>query len=277
MALTVKSAILNAGKRLVDGALSGRTQWAPAFFKLGSAYNFTPSAAETDVTGATVWQGGPGLVSARSIAPGTVRYSMTVPEGVGPFSFGNVVVFGNASNGTILPLFKIVLPVEMRKEVSTTNPGATDPSARPGDRVVISITITQKVADANDPDLIVTIVAPSFASLPVFETDMTVPPPLSQPWQQFIISNDSRTGTPTLVTKRSSDNTYWGVPLSQNLRDPRFGMVVGGTAGEGYLPDSRSWLWGQRYTTPNNKFQGQIGGFGYNTIGPSKLLSGGSY
>jgi hypothetical protein len=276
MALTVKSILLNKGRELVDAALTGRARYAPYAFKLGSSVNFTPAKTETDVTGATVFTGGPELIQARATSQGTVRYSMTLPEGSGPFDFGNIVLFANTSDGQALPLIKIALPFLVRKEPATTTLDPDNPYPRPGDRMVITAYIVQNIEDSDGvPSITVTVTAPASAGLPMFDDESTLPPPVSQPWNQFVIQKHSLTGTPVIGTKDAND-TYWGSPLRQNLRDPNFGVNHGGYAGQGYSAPTNTWAWGHKYETADIKFSGQIGGYGYTTIvTPEPVVIGG--
>jgi hypothetical protein len=276
MPLTVKSVLLNKGRELVDAALTGRARYAPYAFKLGSSVNFAPLKTDLDVTGAVVYTGGPELIQARATSQGSVRYTMTLPEGVGPFDFGNIVLFANTSDGQELPLIKITLPFLVRKEPASTTLDPDNPYPRPGDRMVITAYILQNVEDSDGlPSISVTITAPASASLPIFDDESTVPPPVSHPWNQFVIQKHTLTGTPVLATK-DGDDIHWGTPMRQNLRDPNFGTVHGGYAGEGYLAPQHTWSWGHKYETPNVKFSGQVGGYGYTTIVvPAPIVIGG--
>jgi hypothetical protein len=276
MAAEVRAIVLDEGKQLVSGALVGTHTFGAFYFRLGTAYNFTPDGTATDVTGG-FWDSTANLVQTKNVSPGVTRYTMTIPEGVGPLEFGNIMLFANRSDGVKLPYLHIILPFPVRKEASSISSAgltAEDVYPRPGDRVVITATVVQRIMDESTP-VTVTVTAPSYAGLPLFDDETLVPPAATVSWEQFVIAEHTATGTPTIVAKRQSDDTYWAIPFFQDLKDPSFGTIDGGRAGEGYQPGVYTWVWGHRYMTDDADYSGQVGGFGYLTLNPNAPIIGG--
>lgn len=256
--------ILNRGKELLGGAASGFSRFAAHSFNLGSTAGYTPVATDTNVRGSIVYTGHAGLVQSRMVDRDTVTFTMLVPEGVGPFSFGSVVLFGNAFDGSPLPFIEIAFPYTIDKVIADPNIGAGTPFPKPGSRLMISVTFKISTASAGTA-VTVSVVAPQFNNLPSFEDEMSLPPPLAQPWNQFIVQRHTVLKNPVLATKRA-DASQWGMPLFDNLRSPRFGFIDGGVMGDKYQAEGCNWLFGQRYDTPAEYFQGQVGGASYTTL-----------
>lgn len=280
----VKSVILDEGATLINGALTGYSRFAPHSFKIGDQAGFTPVATDSDVSGSTVFVGNSNYIHAKAVDSNTVQYTMVVPEGEGPFDVGNIVMFAASLTNEPLAIVKCVLPFTIPKKVSDPNLSNGSPFPKPGGRLIISVTLSHRiVGDVGDTNITVQVLAPSFASMPYYPDELSVPPVLTQPWNQFVLHNHTQIGTPALVTKRA-DQSYWAMPVFQNLRHPKFGHIVGGHVGDGYQTDQHAWVWGHKYSTPNNRYKGQIGGHGYQnltvyeprTIGGAPYRNGGS-
>lgn len=265
MSNLVKATILTEGRKLMASALAGATRFAPHSFTLGSAAGITLDVGRADVEGERVWTGdaASGLIQARLMDSSTVRYTLTIPEGEGPLTFGNVMLFANDFTGTKIPFIHITLPFQITKPVSDPNINNANPFPKPGSRLVISITVKHTVLEGNG-NVTVTVVAPSYHTLPVFADEASLPPPEAQPWSQFILANHTRAGAPSVVTKRP-DGTYWGMP-TRNLQHPHFGYVDGGVGGDAYQTDNHGWAFGYYYRTATEDFSGQVGGYGYRTV-----------
>lgn len=72
-------------------ALAGPTVPVIASFKLGDAYNFTPSSSDTGIHGSLVEQGTPS--AAVVVSPNLLRYTIVVDPTAGPFDFGEVGLY----------------------------------------------------------------------------------------------------------------------------------------------------------------------------------------
>lgn len=255
----VKAVLLDSGKRLITGALTGFSALGPTKFRVGTSAAFEPLSTDTDITGGVVFEGLSGLIQSRRIADDTVRYTMVIPESYGPFQIGNIVMWASHSTGEEFPLVKVVLPFTVSKIVSDPDVGSQQPMPIPGNRFTINITIKHSI-DADD--VTVDVINPDFASLTFFDNEQNVPPPVLNPYFNFVVNFDTRTGTPSLVSQKD-DGTQWGIPFWRNLRDPKFAVIDGGVVGDGRINDGHSFLWGYFYTTPNELLHGEVGGSGY--------------
>ena len=272
----VRAVVLNEGKTLVSGALAGFFAYGPTRFRVGTAAGFEPSSGDTDVRGRVVFTGLSGLIQRRKIAEDTVRYTLTITEKYGPFDIGNIVLFASAGDGPEKALISVVLPFTVKKEPSDPNLTASNPYPIPGSRFIVNITVKHTL---DGGEAIVEIKNPNFSSLPYFDTEFSVPPALTNPYQQFTVHNDTRIDTPTLVTKRI-DGSYWGIPFWQNYRSPKYGVIDGGVDGDDYTTEQGNFAWGYFYLTPDEVLDGQLGGSGYvqdNTLGYATVVGGASY
>ena len=266
MTLTVKSTIKTAGLALIQGAQTGFSRFAAHSFVLGSGSNYTPVPSGTTVNGSVVFTGTAALIEAKVMSDDTTNYILTVPEGAGPFSFGSIILYANNLDGTPLAYMEASLPFAVQKIFSDPNLSVASPFPLPGSRLIITFSV-KTVIGVGDTPINVTVTAPSYSSLAYFPDETTLPPPQTQPWNQFVLHNHSQSGAPALVTKRA-DDTYWGAGLLQNLTNPNFGTLNGGNSGDGWLPDPVSFAWGGTYKMTDNDYAGQLGGFGYTTLDP---------
>ena len=270
----VKSGLLKKGLPLISGALTGYSRFAAHSFKLGSGSGHDLDQLRENVVGSLVYTGDSRLIQARFLEEASVRYTMTVPEGVGPFSFGNIILYAVDFEGQQLPLLEIVLPFAVTKEVANPDLSSSSPFPQPGSRLVITAVIKHSIA-TNSAELIsVQVITPSFSNMPFFQDDATLPPPTSQPWSQFVIMHHNVAKRPVLGTK-NSDGTYWGSPFMQNLNHPDFGDADGGVQGDGYAVDPYSWAYGREYSTPSGDFRGILGGFSYTEFNSEGLAGNG--
>lgn len=272
----VKAVLLNSGKNLITGNLTGFTALGPTEFRIGNQAGFVPLKTETGPRGAMVFAGKSGLIQSRRLAEDTVRYTMTITEKYGPFDIGNIVMYASHADGMQRALFMVVLPFKVAKKVADPDAGSANPFPTPGSRFTINVTIKHSIeAD----DIIVEVIDPQFSSLPYFDTQFSVPPSITNPYATFVIHNDTRVNTPVLATKRGTGD-YWGIPFFQNLRSPKFGVIDGGEMGDDHKEDQGSFAWGYFYLTPNDLLDGKIGGTGYiqdNDLGYVDVVGGVPY
>lgn len=274
----VKATILNAGKTLVNGALTGYSKFAPHSFLLGSGSGHDVDKDRTTVVGSLAFTGTTELITARQIADDTVRYTMTIPEGVGPITFGSVILNAVGFDGRVLPYIEISLPFTFTKEVADPIVGNGNPFPKPGSRLIITAIVKHTVVESDSDTIQVIVTAPSFANMAFFDNEFNLPSPESQPWNQFVLTNHTNVGAPVLVTKRA-DSTYWGVPYLQSIHHPRFGHYDGGDRGDNYQTNQHRWVWSRNYRTPKTSYKGQVGGYGYKTltISSPSVIGGSSY
>ena len=248
--------ILNAGKYIVSEAMAGLSSALPHHFDVGSAYGFSPSSADTVISGTKVFTGQGDLVQVNIVAEDTVRYVCSIPENYGPFDVGNMILFMTDTDGTVLPYFEVVLPVPVKKLQS--EPSQTqDGYSVPGTRLAISIQIKhheEAIIESID------ILTPTYSSFPTFYSESDVPLGVGSTYGQFIVSYDTRTKGPVLYTI-DADGVRWGMPFTHQLEDPNFGHMNGGIDGEGYGQEPDEIVWGGLFTTPNESYQAEpVGG-----------------
>lgn len=278
MALEVRSVLKSEGDALIGGGFSGYSRFAPYGFKLGSGFAYTPTRDGNQPNGTIVYEGGPGMITSKMVSLNSVRYTLTVPEGVGPFDFGSVVLYMNAFDGTPLAFLEASFPYAIPKVISDPGISNASPFPKPGSRVVISFFHTWNPL-TDESAITVQLLPAAYANIPKFDSDVNLPAPAVNPWEQFVIDNHSLTGSPAIVAKRS-DGSYWGLPLEQNVMSPKFGVLSGGHAKDGYVNDQRGYAWGHKYTTPNDAYKGQVGGMSYTTVISSpeaQVIGGASY
>lgn len=272
----VKATLLETGKRLTSGALAGFSRFAPHSFKCGATADFTFSPSEVAHRGSLVYTGSASLIQTRIVTFNTVRYTCVLPEGVGPFTFGNLVLFSSDFNGEPIPFVGISFPFALTKTLSDPNWNNSNPFPKPGNRLVISITVTHSEI-TDDSRITVNLLTPTYSNLPFFEDETVLPPAESQPWPQFVLHNHTSRGMPVFVSKRD-DDTYWGAPM-QNIQHPHFGFIDGGVSGDSYQTSQHAWLDGRYYTTLAGQYSGVMGGMGYTDIAqfPDSIIGGATY
>lgn len=254
-----KAVLLNVGKRLITGALTGFSPIGPHSFRVGDSAGYEPSPNDTEIDGDEVFIGFAGLMQARRIAEDTVRYTLTIPESKGPFSIGNIVMYGTHYDNEPTPFIKVVLPFKVVKRVSNPDLSNPNPFPEPGNRFVVNITLKHSIAETT---VNVTVTPQTFAGLPYYDTSLSVPPPLLNPYNQYVIHNHFNTNSPTIVVK-AADGQSWGIAYMQNVRSPKFGIIDGGNGGDNHLASNYAYAWGQFYLTPNEYYSGQVGGSSY--------------
>lgn len=255
----VTAILLREGRRLLSGALAGMTGVGPTHFRVGPTAGFTPQDTDTDVRGGLAFEGKSGLIQIRMVAVDTVRYTMIITEAFGPFDIGNIVMYASNGDDNALPMFEVVLPFAVKKTRGDPDLNNATPFPSPGNRFTINVTIKHSL---DGDDINIEVINPEFASLPVFDTQLNIPPAAINPWQQFVVHNDTRVNSPVVVSKDEAGQ-YWGIPFWQNLRSPKFGVIDGGVSGDNHLEEQGAFLWGYFYLTPNILLTGTLGSTGY--------------
>lgn len=255
----IKAKFVEKGKRLITGALTGFSVMSIHSFQIGTDFGFEPSETDEVARGTVVFTGYSGLTQSKAITDDTVRHTILLPESIGPFPMGNLVLFGSHLDGTAIPFLSISLPFTVQKIRSDPNFNDTLAAPVPGSRFVIHVDIKHSIFG---PVPSVTVVTAEYANLAFFDTEGKVPPPSLNPYSQFVVNYDTRTKSPAVVSKRS-DGTYWGIAMFQNYRDPKFGILDGGVKGDEYSPTQYGFISGYFYTTPDSEYSATVGGAGY--------------
>lgn len=256
----IKAVFLDSGKRLVTGALAGFSIFSIHSFKIGDSFGFEPNKEDLQPTGTVVFTGFNGLTQTKATAEDTVRYTIIVPEHAGPFMMGNMVIYGAHLDGVEIPFLSVVFPFSIQKIKSEPPVAGVITPPTPGSRFSINIDIKHSLEEIEE--VTVNVVSPEYASLPFYANETQVPAPELNPWSQFIVSYDSRTKSPVLVT-RDSTGVYWALPMQSNFKDPKLGIMDGGIQGDGLGPSPYDILSGHWYATPDDDYAGSIGGLTY--------------
>lgn len=264
MAGKVKTILLTGGQAQVLNSASGFGSYAPSSFKVGSAAGFTDlSAAEVAPRGDITFSGDALLMQSRQLATGTTRFTLVLPEGAGPFTVGNVVMYTRGLNGEV-PFAMMVLPFPITKKVSAYDSGGLN-LPNPGSSILINITLKQIVlndGDNSDVTITVQVVSPEYANLPYEGRESDLPAPELIPWDQFILQETELTGGPAFVTK-DGDNALWVMPFLKEIYHPKYNTLGGGVRGDDYREVDFPIITGHRYRTDNSRYRGQLGFGGY--------------
>lgn len=262
--------LLDGGNRQILSAAAGFSSFAPHSFVIGDLAGFE-GVQKTEKTprGNTVYTGDGTLMQSRLLEEGVVRYTMIVPEGVGPFKIGNLIMNTVGLNQEPVPYAMLVLPFPIYKKASEFDSGASG-LPNPGNRLLFSFTIKHEIVDGTSDDVLIEVIAPEYSNLPYFDSEARVPAPALVPWAQFILQKPALTGVPALVA-RGSDDRFWIQPFYRDLRHPAYNVMSGGASGDGYRQSPYSWLWGQRFLTAKADFRGTIGGYPFKAIGVANL------
>lgn len=258
----VKVYMLNTGKQLFSTALAGISVVNATYFSVGDSANFTGDPTLVAPLGANVFSGSADLISVTLIAPDTVRYTMTMPEDVGPFQVGNIMLYGSLPNNILTPLLHVVFPFKYDKTTSATTTLLPNGLPTPGSRLVINVSV-RHVFDSDNFEVYVEF--PDFANLPSFDSETSIPSGEINPWNAFLINRSVNTGSPVFGARNLLDNTQWGMPLWNRLTDPQFNVITGGVSGDGYIPDRLDYVSGGHYLTNEINFKGFAGGSTYTT------------
>jgi len=268
----MQSILLNTGKAALARAVAEGRKLKVAAYRIGQAANFTPVVTDINVKPTSVYQGDAATVSTSLINQDEVRYTLTLIEPIGPFNVGNIMLFladDVGGSNTLIPYLFGVLPTAVAKYKN-------NPPASIGNRLVFNMTAKYtNVSEAFE----LKIVTPLYASLPNYRDEYDLPAPGSASYQQMILQNNTRTGTPAVAVRREMDNAFFIAPFMQRLDDPGFGGLRGGVVGDRYLPFYGNYYAGGLYNMPTAAFTDNLdGGDGWGAPGEADLpVDGGSY
>lgn len=266
-----KVKLLREGRKVILSAASGFASFAPHSFQVGTLAGFNDASEdETVPRGDIVFTGDSYLMQARRVDEESVKYTMVLPEGTGPFMVGNIVMNAVAVGQQPIPYAMIILPFRIEKKLAEYDTGISG-LPNPGNRMAISLTVKHRVHDYDDVDnVIVDVIAPEYANLSFFDDESGLPSADLNPWSQFILQNSLLTKHPSIVSK-GVDGRYWIMPFFKDIRHPKYNVLSGGIAGDNYRESRYGWLWGHQYSTEEGKFKGSIGGYTYSSIGVAAL------
>ena len=271
----LEAVILDGGKAAISSALIGLDGSAPHSFIVGTEAGGTLDSTIVAVTGEEVFEGGTGSISVSRLSEDTVRYICTISEAEGPFQVGNLLLnLSNLEDG-VVPFVHVILPVAITKKQA--DPTVTTEGYQvPGSRLSFNIEVTH----SKDAEIVsVTVVTPTYSTLPMFATEADVPNGAALTYRNFVIQYDTRTKTPVLGTV-DQNNIRWGMPYSRNVSDPAFGHLDGGQDGEGYGGEVDEFIPGLSYIylrIDSDFDEPDIGGVPYTATALPDTIGGASY
>lgn len=257
--MIIKGKVLDAGKHIITNALIGQATSYASSFKVGDLAAFTFDKTEVAPRGTIVHQGSTNDIAVTRIANDTVRFVCSIPEGYGPFTMGNLVMYMEDENNDEVPFLAVAFPATVLKQPSNDQI-TTDGFTLPGTRFAVSIEIRHS---DEETDVIVNILPPDYSSLPTFSTELDVPPASALTFKQFVINYHSAIKGPVLMTI-DENNVRWAQPFTQQIIDPNFGQLDGGMDGEGWGNESQELVWGGAYGTLDSSYtENPVGGAAY--------------
>lgn len=247
----MKEILLESGERLLAKAIAEGRKIKITQVRLGSSAGFVPVTTGNNVTPSVSFTGGSTYIVPSVINNDTVRYTVILPEHVGTFDVGNVMLFAD-DNGELVPFLWAVADTAVKKYARA--------DGNLGTRLVFAMKLKFMNISEN-VDLIVQ--SPTYSSLASYDTNLVIPNPSSATYQQFFIQNHSKLQTPVFVARRAQDNGYFGFPFMQRTDDPNFGVLDGGVLGDGYAPYLGRIYWGNYYITPEVEYTERLEGGQY--------------
>lgn len=271
--MIIAGRILDKGKVIISNAITGLATSYATGFRIGDLAAFDIITSETGPRGTVVFEGSTQDIAVTRIAIDTVRFVCSITEGVGPFTMGNLVLYMQDDKGDSVPFIMVAFPKQVVKTPSNDQV-TTDGYTLPGSRFAVAIHV--KHSD-EATDVVVEILPPDYSSLPSFATENDVPPGNALTYKQYVVNYDTRVKTPVMFAV-DEDNTRWGNPFYQQLRDPRFGQLDGGVDGEGYGGEAAEIVFGMFYTTEDRDFTvNPVGGSTYTDSSILQTVGGATY
>ncbi len=266
--------VLNSGKHLIANSVIGLSTGFASGFLVGETAGFNVDETDTAPRGAISYTGPSQDIAVTRIADDTVRFVCSVPEGIGPITMGNLVLYIQDELNNSVPFVSVAFPFAVIKAKSADQVSQNG-VLLPGTRFAISIEV--KFTNQTSTVTIV-ILPPDYSSLPTYATEADVPPAGSSTFKQFVVNFDTRVGTPVMYAI-DHNNVRWANPFYQQLRDPRFGQLDGGMDGEGWGGESDDITFAEFYTTPDSAYTtNPIGGATYTDSDTSlKTIGGATY
>lgn len=246
----MQTVLLDSGKAALASAIANGTKLKIGAYRIGQAANFAASTSATNVSPVSVYQGTAANISTSLVENDQIRYVITVPESVGPFSVGNIMLFLQDEEGELIPYLHGIQPVPIPKYKS-------NPPTIIGNRLVFNL--TAKYTNISEAFTLV-VSSPVYASLPNYRDEYELPNPSYAVYQQAVLQNNTVNGSPGLVVRRSIDNSWYINTFFQRIDDPAYGILKGGIAGDSYLPFYGDYYSCGLYTNSSSDFNNTIDG-----------------
>lgn len=238
-------------------------------FAVGDLAGFEPRETEETPRGEITYRGSRNTIKIKfDKEEATLKISMVIPENVNDLKIGNIMVYANSST-EVVPIILMTLPRQIVKQ-NVSNDLTNLGFLYPGTRMVISVSV--KYVDANEAGVSASITAavPTYTNIPFFGSDSDLPVGDANPWQQFILNSfGAMGGSPTFVTKEEN-NQYYATPLFQDIKHPKYGVIVGGQSMERV-----NWIFGGLYSNGSELYTGNIGGMSYDNSSEQATVVGG--
>lgn len=180
-------------------------------FTVGSEYGFTINGTQTTVPGSPVFTGSISDMKYIPTTPDEVVVQCYVPRTQAPITVGNIVLYAN----NVPFCVSVALETWVKGQTTTESAGS-----------LYCYQLMLNIPQLSD--------RMSFANLNmnvaefkhVSDENTLVTFPWEEIYDQIVIDNHSRLGTPLLATNAWND--YWASPLIQNISAASFGRIDGG-------------------------------------------------
>jgi hypothetical protein len=234
-----QSKILIEGNSLLTTSLTQQKKLKIKEYRIGNSSGFTPNGNETNPAGSLVYTGTETTIITSAISDEEIRYTITLDEGIGNFTVGNVVIYADLNDDNILKPFAMTSLDVGQQKIATL--GAVQ-----GNRIIIVFVL--KLSN-NTGSVSVVIPNVQKSSLPNYETENNLPNAESSPFRSLTIVSHSKLLKPAFGLKKESNNTWFGTPFMDRIDNPRFGWLWGGVCSDGRQLNYDIFIEGSYYPT----------------------------
>jgi hypothetical protein len=234
-----QSKILNEGNVLLTQSLTQQKKLKIKQYQIGDSSGFVPNGNEENQIGSLVYFGNENTIITSTLSNEEIRYTITLDEGIGNFTVGNIVIYGDLDDSNDLKPFAIVSLNVGQQKIATI--GNTQ-----GNRIIIVFIL--KLSN-NSGTVSVTIPNVQNSNLPNYETEKNLPDAADSAFRSLTITSHSKLLKPSFGIKKESNNTWLGTPFMDRVDNPRFGWLWGGVCGDGRQLNYDIFIEGSFYTS----------------------------
>lgn len=192
---------------------------------IGNDASSSIDPSDTSINGNQVFSGGASLIGVSTTGTDTIRFLITLDEGIGDFDVGNIVLFTSNNEA----FMKMSLDTQVQKTASNL-------PSKIGNRLTFNAALVYN----NVTSLVnVSILTQTDASLPDVQDVVSLPNAGVATYNAYLLQNHEHLGVPTLALKRNTDNTWFGIPIMDYLKSADFGILDGGVDADEHLVNTR--------------------------------------
>ena len=239
----MKSELLNRGTNAIVNAHAKGSKIRFSEFRVGEDAAIPISRDAINPSPVTVYTGSSEYIFTSVVDNDTLRVTLKIPETVGGFNIGNIILYVSDAEGNKVPFGYGVGDVQAPKYASSDT------------SVGVSVELSMFFKYVNIIDAVnITVVSPEYSSLQSYKDESELPDASQFTYQQVYIQNYIGLNRPIMVSRRAVDDRLFGFPFLQRIDNPRFGWIDGGSVGDGYKPDNGEVIFGYYYVTPEGAF-----------------------